>query len=58
MKTIASNPRAKKNGKAQSKTPAIDRLIAKGYELYAVSPKKIERLLLDGAREKLPVPAR
>ena len=58
MKTIVSQPKAKKNGKAQSKTPATDRLLAKGYELYAVSPKKIERILPDGVREKLPVPTR
>jgi hypothetical protein len=58
MKTAISRTKTKKNGKAKSKTPATDRLLTKGYELYSVSPKKIERVLPDGARERLPVPGR
>jgi len=58
MKTVVSQIKAKKNGKAKSKTPATHRLLSKGYELYSVSPKKIERILPDGERERLPMPGR
>jgi hypothetical protein len=46
------------NGNAKSKTPATDRLLAKGYEIYSVAPGKIERLLPNGARVRIPSPQR
>jgi hypothetical protein len=57
MKMITES-KAKKNGNAKSKTPATDRLLAKGYEIYSVAPGKIERLLPNGVRVRIPSPQR